>query len=372
MNVNQRQLLRLLAAYRRRLWFLTFVRHLPVGIAGAVLIGGAGIVWWHPAIGPSLQWAAASLAAVIGTIGIGDWVVRPSLMQAAAIIDRRLCLDDRVVTALQFASHDDQVSCRILKDATSRLALLTPRGLVADEQPRRRWLLGLCVAMSACLALAFWRDAVQGGGLPSDMRGPSATDGPAVAHADSAAGGPRSTSAAATPGATARTTPVERPRRDNEAPARNAERAAADPRADSPAPQPSAANADARPHAAMASNAAGDVPLGALASPGTPAATSNGRGSSRPGEHLSGGGAGSGGGTTTGRFAGSGGTTGGRISSSVAPPASASLPAAADYPSSYQNAKAQAEMAIAQDRIPPHFRALIRNYFTAIHPTDRQ
>src|SRR2546423_7630077 len=93
------RLLEQLMRFRRRLALISFVRHLPIAAAASGII----VLTAHTVGGQRLIWFAAGLCLALVLAWIIAVARRPSLASAAATLDRRFRLDDRAVTALEFA-----------------------------------------------------------------------------------------------------------------------------------------------------------------------------------------------------------------------------------------------------------------------------
>jgi hypothetical protein len=104
-------------------------------------------------------WALSAAAAIVvagalGGIGYG-WSRRVGPLDAAQIADRAFGLEDRVTTALEYASRPDRspIADRLIEDAAARVERLTPRQIVRRVIPREARLLPLPLAVAVVLAL---------------------------------------------------------------------------------------------------------------------------------------------------------------------------------------------------------------------------
>jgi hypothetical protein len=349
---------RTLSLLRRRQRLVTLVE---TGLAAVIVIGAAAVplaVSLAPGIAMPLIILVACVAAV--AVVIVAIVRTPVPGRIAALADARLHLEDRLVTALQYADDPDAVSRLVVRDATSRVAGESPARVFPFRVPAWiGWTAAVALTTSAALTLAAGklpsgivrRSAVSSGagvaGAPAapnaavhagDAASPDPTGrqqasvnvGPAPARDPGTTQG--ADDPAKTPGSRAETSAVHAPERE----AGRAQVAVA-----IPVPLTQAPDAVA-PLASRATSPSTDLgSAGGVASRGQAAASSAGGLPSR------------------GTPSGSGGA-----------PRTANAVQAGTRPDThdarYAAARARAEAALASERIPPGLRAYLTAYFTAI------
>jgi hypothetical protein len=361
-------LIRQIAGFRRRLGVLAFRRFAPPLAVVAIVATEAAIVAIHPAIRQATVWFGGAVALGVAMAGTIALVRIPSLHATAAVLDRRLRLEDRIVTALQFARDSDVVSRLIVRDASERLAKHPPMALSATPQPRLGWLAIVGAAASLLFALAVLRAPFVFQGDTSAPAGASSTDAPGGPRQSRPGAGPSATSSEAGTAAS-----VARAQIGRDGVARRAPQDAAATSAPPGAGVLSGASTSSRNDSAAGQRAGtrGDV------QPGSQRGAEAGSGVGTAGRSVAGGdrgghGSGAGGGATAGTETGAGGVKGGMPAASARQPAARRLPDGPNYSAQYWNARTRAEAAIAQERVPARLRRYIRDYFLALQPTGRQ
>jgi hypothetical protein len=349
-----------LSRLRRRQRRVTLVE---TGVAAAIVVGATAVplsIWVAPRLAIQLIALAACVAAIAVVIVAG--VRTLPLRRIAALADARLQLEDRLVTALQYADDLDPVSRLIVRDAASRADRESPARVFPHRAPRWiGWIAAGAITTSAVLTLAVRRTSF-GDVHRSDASSNSGVTGGA---AGTNGGDPATTAAADNP--TRRQEPVQHPgalsanvtsdARDagskSDAPSAHpvAPPVPGPPREDGRAPAAEALRTTVTPGADAVSPrlAAGTSASRDLGSAGGEA----GRGPSAA--------TGAGGVSSRGKATGSGGS----------PRASTAARGAPRHDlddRAYAAARARAEAALAAERIPPGLRAYLTTYFNAISP----
>ncbi|MGH9074425.1 MAG: hypothetical protein ACRDZQ_09965, partial [Acidimicrobiales bacterium] len=120
------------------------------GTGAAATVAVAVLVWsrLRPEPHAALALAAAVLAAAL--VALAGWArTRPDLTRVARVADARLGLDERLATALAFASDPGELPARLLDDAGARSADLPPGRAFPLRRHRR---LGLVAAAAVVVA----------------------------------------------------------------------------------------------------------------------------------------------------------------------------------------------------------------------------
>jgi hypothetical protein len=338
----------LLRRCRRRLNVVVAVRYAGISLPIAIVSSEAMALVARP--GPAMVaiLMAATIGMALAAALIAALAGAPSLRDAAAAVDGRLRLQDRMVTALQVSTDDDPMARLVVRDAVSRVAGLSPSQMFALEPPAHfRAIVAGAVSISLALAIAWaaaspaWRiDGARGVGSAATggaQQGRASRPGPQQPGASAApsAAAPRPS------GAPQATAPHEAARGTEPAVGRDLGRTpaglkAAGSRGTSPAPSAAADR---------------DVP-GSTIPAGAPAA---GRGAA---------------GEAQGAIHAAGGVKGESLRPAVSAadepgPASPLSPA---YATRYRTASARAQAAIAQERVPAGLASYVKNYFIAIRP----
>jgi hypothetical protein len=319
--------------FRRRAALVIAVRSMAIAGSAFFTCAGAAALLNVVAPAPACWWAAAATmaAAVVMTIA-----QLPSRRATAVMVDRRLHLHDRTVTALQCAGSPDAFSQLVVRDATSRLASADPSEAFPMRLPRMAaagpLATGLALLMVA--ALPSMRGFSFGGRTLASVTGGTVRPSPARGEASRRAG----TEAAA------RSASSTRDARTTAAPNPQTSRATESPAA------PFATGVGAQ-GARGGNQSANDGPSLTTATAETRA---DSRGASAPDASPSG----------QSRLAG--GVTGASrrrdVTRETAPRDTR------EYATAYRAGHAAAERAIAQDRVPAERRAYVRAYFQAIRP----
>jgi hypothetical protein len=356
-----------LMRFRRRLAVVSFVSHLPTAAAVSLVATGGTALAAHPIANQQPLWLAAGVALTLAVAGIIARARTPSLARAAATLDRRFRLDDRAVTALDFARDSGAVSQLIVTDASAHLAAHAPQELSLQFPRRFGWLSAGVVAVF--LAVVVGRsplspDAHTPGQDPAAKTGKGASGvtrpAPSPAPTDSEA---KAEGAAASRGSV------------NEPSARAGQKESsltaqtrANPTLDRSAAQAKSSQGESPSRAVAAEARGGDRantpgPSGALTSGSVPR---SGTGDARNNR-----GAGLGGGPVAGADAGTGGASGAARSTALPPPPTRQPDADSSYAARFRRAWTHEESPAAQERIPAGRRAYVRDYFLAIRPDGR-
>jgi hypothetical protein len=372
-----------LAAFQRRLIFISFARWLPAAVAAAFVAFDAVLLAAHPPLREALIWLAAAMTLAVTATGVVAFVNVPSLPATARILDRRFHLEDRVVTALEFSGHVDLdlMSRLIVADAGSKLAAHPARDLSFDPMPRLRWLsagIATCALVAAILLSSARQTRAD---IPGQPFADSAVLSAGEAGASSRTSSTSPTQEAPAPGATTDGRATASQSADTEATERSPRREAvettrrdAGSRDASGAPQgyesasPSR-KADAGTDATETAGPGRSTPSRSRDAALNVAALGGGRSGVAAGQ-PSGPAVGQGAGTGLGlgRGGGAGGVRQGSLTERTNPPATPKPPDAADDAANYRSALRRAESAIAEERIPAARRAYVREYFLAIRP----
>lgn len=351
--------------FRRRMAMVVFVRY-GLAAAATALVGAQGIaIFVQPSLNGALRWfVAGSVVAFIASAVAALAQTRPSRSIAIAL-DRRLGLEDRVLSAVQFSGQGDEVSRLVVADAAARMAALGPGAVPWQAPPGGLWLLGAVLCSSMALGVR--------------VMGTSADQSPAAAGGIVIPGGRPSASASANPSVRSPGGVPSETVRASGNPVRSSPVAGGAPEASGAAgiaaAQPSSPADQARPaeqtgddSASVARDNAGiRVPSTGerRASSASGGDGQSGRGGTQP---TAGGGRNGLGGNTPGAPdpSGRGGAQGGALTSVGGHEVLPRNPDAGSYDMRYRAAVAHAEAAIAQQRVPPRLRAYVRDYFVGI------
>jgi hypothetical protein len=338
-----------LARFCRRVSFLLFAKSFCIAGSVALVVAAGVVAGLHAfSAGPSI---VVAIAAALVTAAAATAALRPSNRATAAVIDRRLHLQDRIVTAVQCQSGGDAFSRLVVQDAVERLSAISPSEAFPFQMPlARRGAVLTSAALTVSVVIVAtmapgWRGAKTNPGTPMSGDGPASP-----ARSAKSAVAPGSTSVAEAPTASPRTRVGP------------SSEAVLPPRSISPP-----AGAEQRPlggdAATQPGTGTGDHASAAFANPGTRngvarIAESN-NGTAVQGAATS---AAAGPSTHVGGVNGSPAMTD-RVARAAPPPV-----ADAAYVAAYRAGRASAEAAIAQERIPVDRRAYVRQYFVAIRP----
>ena len=353
---------RQLARFQRRLRLVMSAEYAVKSIAVAIAVTDALVLTSAPGTRLTAVYLAGSVVVGLVAAVALAWR-RAGLSRTAALLDRRLGLDDQVVTALQFRTDGDPVADLIVTRATESL-VGNPSSVLPFESPRARWALA-SVAGAIVFFVAIER-------LPVDSEALAQLDWSAKASAErDASANTHRWSAKAL--AERDASNVIAPRSTAKA---SAERASANPDSYRWSAKASAerenANADsyrwsAKASADRESANADSYRWSAKASAERERANANRAGNGARDAGRDGRGTGRG----NGAPGGSGRESGGVAWSSTTTKEPGGVDAhdsGGSYAERYRTAKAAAEAAVAQDRVPARHRALIHDYFQAIRP----
>lgn len=332
-----------LKALQRRATLVLFAQAFCLCVAASVLIGEALVVGGavHSMVAAvAMAATAALLAAVAATM-----VLRPRLSDIAALIDARLHLQDRVVTALQFNTAIDPFSKLVVRDAHARVAAVRASDAVPFTVPRRiRAAVGAAAVVSAVMIVATteaprWSrtgwTGFGGAGVAPNSSGVAAPASIATARQQNAVAG----SAIATDNQTERSSARQQPDANQTG-----------------ATEPSVQSSSSR-EASPSSDGTGRLERGSTSRGDT---TSTSTGANTPGDAGVAGGAAS----TSYEQRGGGVANGARSARAT----DTATPGDSTYRAAYRSGRAAAESAVAQDRVPADLRSYVRDYFVAIRP----
>lgn len=364
---------------RRRLIWVSFVRFAWLSVAtGMALAAAAPLIFDSSVSG----WPSLATGALVGAaFAAGAASVRaPTLRSAAAAIDERLGLSDRVIAAFTLRERSEPIATLIVNGTTERLAGFVPARAFPIAFDRR----------SACAAVVMTASLLLGTMTPRE-KSPEQFDGRRASGVDlSESQGAGKPSGAHRPSAPTGATQVDASRgsratpsasRTGEPPSVGGARGLA-PRSDGndsvtpPVPSASLAPQTARASASgpgrsenQASPATGEA-RGLGSTDGSGVGRSPGRGSAtgqggQPRE-----GAGASGGLSAPSDARAGGVQGGRLG---ARPTAAALNAGTGPGPSPAGAMTAVgvETALTRDEVPPQWRAYVRDYLASIRDREQ-
>ncbi len=350
-----------LRRFQHRLRLMAFLRHLTVTCA--IALGLFDILVMTARLqGIALRASAATAAlAVLAAYALAVFKT-PSLSATARIVDARFGLQDRAVSALQFAESADPIASLVVADAASRLKRMPVSRLPLTVPVTARWLAASVFLVSAVLLITTARSRPE---IPVASQ-KAGTVGATSARSQRVAGRPVTPGAAAVAkdvtlatAATALPVPGQRGR---------------DSRSSTAAENGGRGNADTSKDAAMDSGQQTTGP--APQSRGGAARQANGfsgrvgrKGGSAPGSSVPGLSAGGPGGSapSTDESAGGGGVGFGVVVSDRPGTARPASPlAGARRSAAFAAAYARAESATPADRVPRELRSYVRAYFLAI------
>jgi hypothetical protein len=333
-----------LRGLQRRATLVLFAQALCLSGGVSLLIGDALIV--GGAVHNVTAAVAMAATAALLTAAAATILLRPGLRDIAASIDARLHLQDRLVTALQFNAAVDPFSQLVVRDAHARVASIRASDAVPFALPRsiRATSTAAAIVLAVMIVVTTgprWSPA----GWPG-FGGPGAT-----ANAARAAG------------------PTSNAARQQPNPATGASIAADNGTERSSAGQQPAANqAEATTPSTQVRS------LSEIAPPSSGGTERLERGSRTSGDAAS---------TDTDTntpddtgVAGVAASTsyeqrGGGVANgarSARPTGAAAPPDDSTYRAAYRSARAAAESAVGQDRVPADLRSYVRDYFVAIRP----
>ena len=338
----------LLRRCRRRLSVVAAVRYAGITLPIAIVSSEAMAFVGRPGPARLAILIVATIGIALGAALIAALLGAPSLRAAAAAVDGRLRLQDRIVTALQVSNDDDPMARLVLLDAASRVAGVSASQTFPLEAPAHfRPIVAAAVSISVAFAMAgaaaspTWQiDRARGGGSAvtgGSRQGRAAPPGPhqpgpsvSVSSAPRRSGGPQ----VAAPQVAARVTEPAVGRDLGRTPAGLG-----------------APGSRGGPRSAAAS--ADRDALGSAVAAGTPA---TGRGAV---------------GESQGPAPVAGGVQGEPLRDAIASAAAEARPdppVSRAYPARYRTASARAQAAIAQERVPARLNTYVKNYFIAIRP----
>jgi hypothetical protein len=336
----------------------------------------------RPEFAVAVVWFGALLAVAVVVAVTTMAVATPSLQQTATLIDRRLALQDRAVTALRLLEMSDPIAHLVVKDASRRLAEINPASVFPFERRSLQLMLIPPAAAAFFVLLAFaWSigpilrgdtpvTAKSEEGTASGAGGPtSATpvDGPATADESQVAGAGDVAAQAGEPsGLTGRGQPIDNPPTGARPSEQRGEAVDAAQTPDDIAP-------GSRPPGTTTTSSEQQTGLsGGDSFDGLPGTSGVGRG-------AGGGAAGPAatrdarsGGLSPGAGEGSGGVGGNQPLASSSVPQRVQPPEELPYAARYRDAWVKAQTSLAQSRVPRRLRQYVRDYFVAIRPGDSE
>lgn len=372
---------------RRRLRLLAFVRHACLACATAVLVAAACALGLRVSSAIAAEWIGAGVGLGLAVAGLAAALRTPTRRATAAALDRRLHLQDRVVTALQLADDEDPIASLIVRDASHRLRAVVPaRVFPLDLRFDWRVLLAPAAAALGVLLMLSWNETAAVPQAPA-ARGQGGAAGRPLATQPPSAEAARAEEVAAAPEGMAATAPDTERRAEPSAAAtsqsRDARAAAANPAAGDaraskegqsqrPSTGDDAETTSARTESTLAPSEPERVtsrsggPQGA-SSPNSPEGVNAPASAGAPATP------GRGGLAAAALAAGpaAGGVAG--QSPQATDLARAELPARQpSYDVRYRAAWVKAQAALAQNRVPRSLRSYVRNYFEAIRPATAE
>jgi hypothetical protein len=328
---------------------VSVVRRAGFTVPVAIVVVEGIVLAAHPAPAQIAMLTTAAMAAA-GIAAAFAAILRPLTMRAAAAeVDARMHLQDRIVTALQVVSDDDPMAQLVLRDAEAQLRHIRPRCAFPLEAPSH---FGGMLTLVVCSTVVFL--IITGAPGRSWLSAGGGTNG--AAGAGSSRSGRSSKS-----GPNARTVDGPAPSVSETRPLQATQTAAN--RIDTPVGRESV-RADADTDTRASGRGGSGSRSGADArttAPGPNAASAagardGGRGATGVSEQTA---------------SAAGGVNGAQSSTGrPAPPraSAATAPGDAAYRDQYRMASARAQTAIAQERVPARLRTYVRRYFVAIHP----
>ncbi len=367
--------------FRRRLWLIAFVRTWPAATAVAVMAAAAAALAIRRLDGDRVALLVGAMIVATVFAAVAARRRTGGIADAAATLDRRFGLANRIVTALEFGAQGDDVARLIAEDAASRLGRRRPEDLPL-EAPRH---LGWIVTGFIVLAVAFVAagrstttagDAItsqgvlaDGAGAPTAIGGRTATAPSSSRGASAVAGDERRLADARSEDPLTPSSPKSGAAAD--VPPRRADAGDAQPSASSsPSPSSSPPSAPSRDSAAVSSPRRTAALSGSDGrSPGREAAAAAAASSGR--ERATGDDRGAGAGATgvRGTASGAGGVSGAAAQRS---PDESQVHGRSNEPRETAAAAwNRAESALARERLPVGLRGYVHDYLVAIRPGSR-
>jgi hypothetical protein len=359
-----------LRRFQRRLRISVFARSVPITGVCALAAVDVGCLVLRPTVSVAILACAGALVFTLLAAWLVALIRTPSLSATARVLDRRARLDDRAVTALQFAAAGDAVSRLIVEETRARLETTPVSRLPLDVSGPWRWGAVAVLAVSGLIVIGL--DQPNAGSSSMQPAGPSSAAAPST----------RATRANARQGSSSATrTGDERMAGAPEHPettltaaqkVKGGDDSAAvgDPRAGvgNTATQPGSATQDGEPLDRVGSASAPRTEAAATAR-GTSDGDRGGGGDASRADTAALSAAGRGGRGATRSATTGGGVAGGALArDGAAPKASASPANSVLGTSDFRRAYARAEAAIGRERVPPRLRSYVRDYFLAIRP----
>lgn len=149
-DAERRALATALERCRQRLFVVGVVHWLGPALAVASLFLTAAIVVLRPSAAAILWWSSAAVVTVTAVTVAGGRRRTPTLAMAAAALDARLSLQDRMSAAWQMSNEHDPVADLVRRDAVRRLADID----IAALYPLGWNRLAACGLLASLVALA--------------------------------------------------------------------------------------------------------------------------------------------------------------------------------------------------------------------------
>jgi hypothetical protein len=122
------------------------VRYICAAVAVAALVADAMVMAWPG--NPRLTTVLGGVALAAVAAAVAAWFRAPALRETAHTVDRRLRLQNRLVTAFQYRNATDEFSRLVVRDALSRAGDIRPASAFPLHLPG--WI--RVVAVTACAA----------------------------------------------------------------------------------------------------------------------------------------------------------------------------------------------------------------------------
>jgi hypothetical protein len=358
-----------LKPFQRRLRRSMFVKCVPITCAFAFAAFDVASLTFGPEPSLTILGCIGALAAGVLSAWAIAWLRTPSLSETARALDRHARLDDRAVTALQFASVDDEMSRLVVREAMVRLETTPVTVLPFDVSARWGWSALGVLAASGLIVISLGRRDVRSSSVPefgASQAGPSAQAQRANARQGSARGVQTGDGTAATP---ERPDALAAARRTNGS-EDSGQSSAARAHAGSSPTESDSATGD-RDQRNQSGSSTGQRAEAGSTSRGTSDGERAGGGDISRAAVLGAGGRGARGATRHSTTTG-GGVAGGAVAQDNAVPTVAASVNPVLSGAEYRSAYARAESAIARERVPPRLRSYVRDYFLAIRPQSPQ
>jgi len=344
MNNPSATILTTVARCRVRMQLVAAVRRagitIPLAISAGELFAGSRTA----TPGQLVAIAGIALGLAVAIAALPSMLRVPGVRTSAAAIDARLRLQDRTVTAVQMLDDTDPMARLVVRDAASRLSMVSPGHVFPFEAPVhfRAALAGALGATVLFVVMTAVRDQAgappngsdgirSAGAAQSGRMGKPPSNAQVAEGAAPSAATAQSQASSQTPAAR-EDTPIGRESAKNDSAGQTLARSGSAPRADAPRSAP------ARDVAAAAE------------------ARDSGRGATGFAAR------------TAAAAGGVSGTIDPNPADGIRRTARTAAPAGAAYRDQYRIASERARSAVAQERLPARLRTYVKRYFVAIHP----